>query len=245
MTSHNNFSRAAHRYDDYAIVQSEILREAVQYADAYRRADMHILDTGCGTGALARHWPNANIIQLDMAEGMCHNAASRHPTICASAEALPLQDASIDLYFSSLCWQWLGSLEVAIFDMLRVLQPDGTAIIATLIEGTCRELSECYTACNIKVPSLHYPTITHLHQLCKQSGGAIAFSHTDTFRQPYSNALTMLRHLHYIGAALSTPQNTLTPKELRRIIDYMDTHYREKDGVSLHYQVAYLGIRHA
>ena len=108
------FSRAAHGYDNAAALQREVaarLMEQLDYLDdpALNRAPPQVvLDVGCGpahaTVAMQKRWPKAQVIALDLALPMLHEARhnfggwrpfTRRPDpVCADARALPLRDAS-------------------------------------------------------------------------------------------------------------------------------------------------------
>ena len=74
-----------------------------------------VLDVGCGTGKLLRqariYWPEAQLIGVDPANGMIEMANRLTPNatfFTGMAEALPLQDASVDLALSTISfhhWQ--------------------------------------------------------------------------------------------------------------------------------------------
>src|SRR5215472_13384648 len=68
-----------------------------------------VLDVGCGTGKLLRranrYWPEAQLIGVDPAPGMIEMAKRLTPYASFStglAEALPLEDASVDLALSTI-----------------------------------------------------------------------------------------------------------------------------------------------
>ena len=65
--------------------------------------------------------------------------------LAGDLEQLPLADASLDLYWSSLAIQWCDPL--AVFrEARRVLRPDGRLAVSTLGPATFHELREAFTA---------------------------------------------------------------------------------------------------
>ncbi len=137
------FSTAAENYDAVAIVQRRI-------ADALARVATpasDILDAGAGTGYLAsrlqERFPHARILHLDAALGMCRQV--RSPVLCADLEALPLASGCIELYCSSLAWQWTRPA-CAAAEAFRVLRPGGSLRVATLGPGTLQELRSAFRA---------------------------------------------------------------------------------------------------
>ncbi|WP_237059334.1 malonyl-ACP O-methyltransferase BioC [Microbulbifer sediminum] len=142
-----SFGRAAESYDGAAHLQRAVCRQllgGVETAFAPRR----ILDLGSGTGygseLLRRRFPDAEIIALDLAEGMLEYARRERPVadhyIAADAEQLPLADGSVDLVFSSMALQWCYRLPLLFGELQRVLAGNGRCLVATLGPGTLAEL---------------------------------------------------------------------------------------------------------
>ncbi|WP_374427185.1 malonyl-ACP O-methyltransferase BioC [Ideonella dechloratans] len=148
------FSKAATAYEQRALLQRRL---AFQLLDrlpsaAPTESVRTVLDLGCGTGyclpALQQACPQARVIGLDLASGMLAQARAqwgdRFEWICAPAEHMPLDDACVDLVYSSLALQWCDSFSAALAEIHRVLKPGGTVLLNTLAEGTLRELAEAW-----------------------------------------------------------------------------------------------------
>jgi len=91
-----------------------------------------VLDVGCGTGKLLRrattYWPEAQLIGVDPANGMIEMAKRLTPNATFStgmAEALPLQDASVDLALSTSSFHHWQDQAAGIREIARVLRPGG------------------------------------------------------------------------------------------------------------------------
>jgi len=95
-----------------------------------------ILDIGCGTGrystALAAHF-NARVIAVDPSEKMLAEARKKATDRVryerASAESLPLSDASIDMVFMSMVFHHFDDPDQAVRECRRVLRRDGTVCL--------------------------------------------------------------------------------------------------------------------
>src|SRR5690625_3786235 len=74
---------------------------------------------------LSQRHPDAQLLGLDLAEGMLQFARSQRTAranwLCADAEALPLAPASVDLVYSSLSIQWCEQLGTLFKELQRVL----------------------------------------------------------------------------------------------------------------------------
>jgi SAM-dependent methyltransferase len=84
-----------------------------------------VLDVGCGPGALsaAAAARGADVVGVDLAEGMLAEARRRHPSVeftCADAEALPFADGAFDVALGAFLVNHLPDAETAIAEMQRV-----------------------------------------------------------------------------------------------------------------------------
>jgi ubiquinone/menaquinone biosynthesis C-methylase UbiE len=93
---------------------------------------MSVLDVGCGTGKLLRraasYWPQAHLIGIDPSNGMIEVAKRLTPHATFSpgtAEALPLQDASVDLALSTSSFHHWQDQAAGLREIARVLRSGG------------------------------------------------------------------------------------------------------------------------
>lgn len=147
------FSKAATAYEQRALLQRRLAFQLLdRLPTAANESVRTVLDLGCGTGyclpVLQQAYPQARVIGLDLASGMLAQARAqwgdRFEWICAPAEHMPLDAASVDLVYSSLALQWCDSFSAALTEIHRVLRPGGTLLLNTLAEGTLRELAEAW-----------------------------------------------------------------------------------------------------
>lgn len=137
------FGRAAPRYDTLADVQRQIADALVAQLPAALSGVA--VDAGSGTGYLGRQLvqrhPGLCLVSCDLAPDMARR--SPLPALAADLEALPLAAASVDLYLSSLAWQWTDTAR-ATAEAARVLRPGGRLRVATLGPATLRELGQAF-----------------------------------------------------------------------------------------------------
>lgn len=101
------------------------------------RGFRHAVDIGCGEGRFSRKLSQLGIhtIGIDPTAAFIATARARHPEgdyRIGLGEALDLPDAGCDLVVSYLSLIDIADLATAIAEMVRVLAPGGTLLIANL-----------------------------------------------------------------------------------------------------------------
>src|SRR5215470_14899070 len=115
-------------------VHSAILHQAES-----RFKPASVLDIGCGSGSLLRkvhdYWPEAHLSGVDPAQGMLSVARQLTPEarfFMGSAEALPLEDASVDLALSTISFHHWQDQAAGVREIARVLRPGGYLLLVDL-----------------------------------------------------------------------------------------------------------------
>ncbi|HEU5379881.1 MAG TPA: methyltransferase domain-containing protein [Ktedonobacteraceae bacterium] len=113
-------------------VHSAVLQQA-----ASRFKPASVLDIGCGSGRLLRKahdfWPEAHLSGIDPAQNMLEVARHLTPGARFSigfGEALPLEDASVDLAFSTISFHHWRDQAAGVREVARVLRPGGSFLLA-------------------------------------------------------------------------------------------------------------------
>jgi SAM-dependent methyltransferase len=100
------------------------------------RANERVLDAGCGTG---RHLgpmvlTGSSPVGLDFSRGMLSVARRNHlevPLVFADLQRpLPFEDESFDAVLCALIGEHLDELALAIYEMYRVLKPEGRLVFS-------------------------------------------------------------------------------------------------------------------
>ena len=102
-----------------------------------------VVDLGCGTGrlleALLPRLTEAELIGVDPAEGMIAVARTRfagEPRVrleVASADHLPLADASVDVATTTMSFHHWDHQDSALREVVRTLAPDGRLLLADVL----------------------------------------------------------------------------------------------------------------
>lgn len=205
-----SFSRAATNYDDNAFLQKEVAERVFERLDYMRIEPRHILDVGCGTGLCSRQlkqtFPKAKVTGVDLAAGMIAQAKKQQGLFkkinyqVADADALPFDDNSFELIFSSLTIQWVPDLNHTFTELHRVLKPGGLLIFSTLGPDTLTELKQSWQQLDQQA---HVNNFVDMHLVGDQVFNA-SFENTvmdrDLITFTYETMLGLMRDLKAIGA---------------------------------------------
>ncbi len=150
--------------------------------------DMHVLDLGCGSGAMTIVAARAvgekgKVYAVDIQQGMlrqleCKLAKSENQDIRnvevrqASAYNLPFESESLDLVYMVASLQEMGDREKALAQVRMVLKPGGVLAVTEFL------------------PDTDYPLRSTTIKLCKRAGFIVDesigsfWNYTITFRKP-------------------------------------------------------------
>ena len=205
----SGFERAAHSYDEYAVLQRQVAEEMLERLQLVNIRPRRILDVGCGTGFCTRHlgklWRGSQVTGIDLAASMVQQATSqkgwfsRQMYLQADAAALPVKDASVDLVFSNLMLQWCDP--VATFtEFRRVLNNDGLLMFSSFGPDTLKELRESWAAIDNRPHVIDFADMHDHGDTLLQLGFREPVMDVDRFTLTYSDVLGLLRDLHGIGS---------------------------------------------
>ena len=168
----SRFDRAAKSYERYSEIQSiigERLFERLEFMSIEPRL---VLDLGCGTGrlteALQTRYKKAKVTGIDLSKEMIAIAEarrgwlSRHKYLCANAETLPFDDASIDLVFSNLMLPWFENPDALLKECRRVLKPGGLILFSSLGPDTLKEMRAAWAAAD---DAVHVNRFMDMHDI--------------------------------------------------------------------------------
>jgi SAM-dependent methyltransferase len=157
-----------------------------------RRFD-HVLDVGCGEGRFCRMLKenHISVVGIDPTEKLLAQARNRDPGgdyRLARAEALPFPSATFDLVISYLTLIDIADFRTALKEMVRVLKPEGTLLIANLnsfitscphgwikdsdgralhypVDRYLEEFSEWVEWSGIRIENWHRPLASYMREL--------------------------------------------------------------------------------
>jgi malonyl-CoA O-methyltransferase len=240
-----SFNKAAATYDQAAHLQHEIGENLCRRLDWIPCQSERIVDVGCGTGhlsvALARHYPHAQVVALDLAENMLRRASAQTLRVCADARRLPLASASVDILISNLMLQWSTDIPAMFAEFARVLRPDGVLLFSTFGPATLNELRASWAAVDASVHVNDFADMHPLGDALLAAGLANPVMDADRLRRYYPDAYSLMRELKALGAHNLNADRArgLTGKQhwLRMLNAYEKQ--REEAGLPATYEVIY------
>lgn len=213
-----SFGQAAMQYDDVAVLQCQTADELLDRLSLVTIQPKCVLDLGSGTGRnlalLAKRYPKARLLALDIAPAMLQQARynyrqseglkrwlpSNKPSYLAGdAEKLPLADNSVDLVFANLTLQWCDP-RTSFAEIQRVLRPDGLLMFTSLGPDTLHELRQSWATVD------DYPHVNMFYDMHDIGEAMIAVGlaepvlDTDRYILTYDNAMALMKDLKILGA---------------------------------------------
>jgi malonyl-CoA O-methyltransferase len=242
-----SFSRAAASYDAVAELQRSVGAQLLARLPAELQP-RRWLDLGSGTGhftrALAERFGAAEGLALDIAEGMLRHARPQGGAayfVAGDAEALPLQDASVDLLFSSLALQWCGDFPRVLSEAQRVLRPGGVLAFSSLCVGTLQELRDSWLAVDGFVHVNRFRRFEDYQQMCAASGlqSLTLQRQAEVLHFPDLRSLTdSLRDLGAHNLNPGRPGGLTGRSRIRALIEAYER-FRQPQGLPATYRVVY------
>ncbi len=203
-----SFARAAMGYDHFAGLQRQVADTLLARLSHHTHVDT-MLDLGCGTGycsqGLARRFPDATLLSLDIAESMLLQARVKgtNPTghyICADAEALPLASASQSLVVSSLTIQWCQNLGALFAELYRIARPGARLLLSTFGPATLQELRAAWAEVDGMVHVNRFPAPQVLTQALSDAGFSAVKVESEHLLRHYSSLAALTSELKGVGA---------------------------------------------
>ncbi|MCA1778286.1 MAG: malonyl-ACP O-methyltransferase BioC [Xanthomonadaceae bacterium] len=238
------FGRAADRYSDRAVVQAEVANRLLERLEGLRFEPATVVDLGSGPGLqsaeLARRFPAAKVVALDLALPMLHQAGARRgwfrkrfERVAADANALPLVDASVDLLYSSLMLQWCTDLPATLNGIRRVMKPGGLVLLSTFGPDTLCELRQAWRRVDARPHVSAFIDVQTMGDLMMRAGFAEPVLDTDWITSRYRRPRDLMAELKAIGATYADHdrgRGLTTPGRLKSVLDFYET-FRRDDGL--------------
>lgn len=196
------FDRAAATYDGAAAVQRDICH-ALLATLADLQPPAQVLDAGSGTGyalpLLAGRFPSADLLAIDLAPAMLARVPHTCQRLVGDLQQLPLADACLDLYWSSLAVQWCD-LPRVLAEARRTLRPAGRLAVASLGPETFAELRQAFAGVDRYGHTLPFHTPEEIGRMAGDAGFADIRVSRRRHLAHYPDFRSLLRAVKAVGA---------------------------------------------
>lgn len=197
-----SFERAAATYEAAAAVQRKICDRLAAALPGHLKP-ARLLDAGCGTGyalaLLQTRFPDAASLAVDLSPAMLQRIEATCGKLAGDLEHLPLADASIDLYWSSLAVQWC-ELPKVLGEAHRVLRPGSQLAIASLGPATFHELRHAFAGVDNYRHTLTFHSPDEIGHMAHEAGFAAVDVQKSREMAYYADFPTLLKAVKAIGA---------------------------------------------
>jgi malonyl-CoA O-methyltransferase len=246
------FDKAAPHYDEYAVLQRNVADHLLDTLTLFTISPEIVVDLGTGTGycapPLAKRFPKAKLMLCDISHTMLKQAQkrparlfNRRSYVCADINHLPFAEASVDLLFSSLSFQWCSNLDLLFSECNRVLKPDGLLLFSSLGPDTLKELR---TAFSTQGNTAYVHDFVDMHDVGDaliRAGFSAPVLETDRLVMTYPTMKAVMQDLRGIGAVNQSTKRRrgLSTRKLFQLAEEAYETYRHNDTLPATYEVVY------
>ncbi|HET8701622.1 MAG TPA: methyltransferase domain-containing protein, partial [Nitrococcus sp.] len=141
-----------------------------------------------------------------LASAMLRKARRRAPLlrrlrcVCADAESLPFREASFDLVFSNLVFQWANDLDRVFREVQRVLRPNGVLLFTSLGPDTLKELRQSWAHADSHVHVNRFIDMHDVGDALIRAQLTAPVMEMEYFTLAYRQARDLVRELKMLGA---------------------------------------------
>jgi malonyl-CoA O-methyltransferase len=253
-----SFNRAARTYDSCSTLQDTISGNLIDRLKAIKLDPSDILDLGCGTGTnglnLRKKYKKSRIINYDFSENMLKEARikqklfildkinpSPYSYICADIEAIPLEENSLDLVWSSSTLQWCNEIDLVFNQLKKILKPGGLFIFSTFGPNTLNELRQITENLFKEKKTSTFIDMHNLGNLLMDSGFSDCILDAENFLVTYDEVGKLFMDIKSIGATngnVSKNRGLSGKSFTKKIIEKYEA-YRINNLLPASYEVIY------
>jgi NADH dehydrogenase [ubiquinone] 1 alpha subcomplex assembly factor 5 len=183
--------------------------------------------------------PNiGTILETDTDAGLFATPGPRdhRQTRIADEEALPFDEASLDLVVSGLALQWVNDLPGSLIQIRRALKPDGLMIAALMGGRTLFELREAFLLAEAEMEGGASPRVApfvdvrDVGSLLQRAKFALPVTDIDTVSVTYAGPIALMHELRAMGAGNVLMARRRTPLRRATLARAVEI-YRQRFGL--------------
>jgi malonyl-CoA O-methyltransferase len=255
------FGQASHHYHTHAQLQKDCALEFLAQLDQqldqqlYQLPPGRILEVGCGTGfitqGLIQRFPQRSLDITDLSAEMvayCQQAVkSQHHSDLTfkqmDGEQLP--DQTYAMIISGFVIQWFNNCAIALQRMLDHLEPGGLLCLSFPSDQSFPEWRQICRELDLPMTANPLPNVERIKDaLCSnQDLNQVIILHESERSIPtiHPDAIAFFRALKLIGAGLNLKAQSLSPQQMRKLVN--DWNRQSPEQIQVHHHIVYLILR--
>lgn len=212
-----NFSKVAQTYENYATVQKYSSQKLVKYCQEHLNPNPKILDLGCGTGYIAKHFSKKNIqtFSCDLSLEMLTRNAFCDKKINCDFENLPFKKESFDVLISSFSLQWIQNFQKSFAEFYEILKPNGIICFCLPAQDSFNEIRKINPNILNDLKDFEF-----YRNLLKKNNFNEIFCKKETLHEYFRNPIQALKSFKNFGANYKYQKNIDTANNLFSLRDY-------------------------
>lgn len=247
-----NFDKAAAVYHKNAEVQKQVADRLIASLDPWKEIlpPGAVLELGCGTGftsqGLSELFPARKLIISDASANMvdaCRNNIGDVENVefrVQDGEDIPVENPTYAMTISNFVAQWFRQPAYTLCQWLEVTKPGGLLLAAFPGNESFPEWKKHAQTLGLPYTRNTLPDTEEMVIKLSSDVTQVDF-YEDTITQKFESAANFFRHLKHIGAGSQLNGRSLSPKEMRMLINYWDE--QETDGVKVSWHVVFLAVK--
>ena len=246
------FNRASFTYDEYAYIQKQVAKDLLDKISHHKVSPKVVVDLGCGTGLLtqqvAKRYPSAKIIGIDLAEDALAYArrfeteTKQLDFVCADAASMPLADKSVDLIVSNCMLHWCADINAVLSEIKRVLKPNGLCFLSFMGPSTLSELKDAWARVDDKMHVHLFLDMHDVGDLLQKMGFTNVVLERDDVAIRYKSLRKALLDLKMTGTTnkmRGREKGLMGRAHFNRVVKALSLTSLDEGDVSLTYEVLY------
>lgn len=209
------------------------------------------LDAGCGAGLfgelLGEDIPSMRLFRTDLAFGSLKLINSRKTgsmfSVQSDIEYLPFKNRKFDGVLVASVLHWLNNLEKGLFEMARILKPDGKIVFAVFLQGAFEELFMVREKMGLSVP-VQFVDDGQLQTMIKKCGLKLCDMSIKSEKYYFHSAWEILKYLSDIGSSAVSGKRLSRPSLMAFCRDY-ENRFGTREGIPLSSRFAFGIARNA
>lgn len=200
-----DFNKYASSYEKASFLQQEISNRLLERLMYMKISPSYILDLGGGTGKLSKDintiYPNATVVNLDIAHSMLREDKSNSLKCCADFDIPPFGANQFDLIISNCSLQWSIDLQHTMKQLYAILSTDGVLIFSSFGPDTLFELRKSWNAIDSNIHINEFLDLHIIGDILLQNNFIDPVVDKEVITVKYNDAIQLMYELKNMGAS--------------------------------------------